>query len=108
MTWLRNLARLWVVLSLAFLVWMLFGGAEATPEGNQWLGLLFFPIGVAAGLILTFWRERLGGALALLSLGAFYLQREGDVAGPWPALIAAPALLFLIVGGRRPAAPETA
>ena len=107
MTWMRNVARLGALASVGFVLVFLFGGKEALPVGSEWLKLTFFPIGVCIGLLLAFWRERLGGTLALACLAAFYAQSliaSGSLPrGPWFALVAAPALLFLIAGSRRPA-----
>jgi hypothetical protein len=104
MNWLRILARVSALTSLALLALMLFGGAERVPVGREWLELGLFPGGVAAGLALAFWRERLGGAITLTCLAAFYLQYllgSGQLPhGPWFAVVAAPGLLFLIAGPR--------
>ncbi len=104
MIWLRTVARVGALASIGLVLLMLFGAAERPPEGHEWFALAFFPIGVCVGLLLAFWRERLGGAIALLSLAIFYVQCLGAGAlprGPWFALIAAPGLLFLIAGSRR-------
>jgi hypothetical protein len=54
------------------------------------------------GLVVAWFREKLGGALALAFLLAFYiwhLLRAGKLpAGPGFFLIAAPGLLFLLAG----------
>ena len=66
------------------------------------MGLAFFPTGIIVGLLVAFRKELLGGAVTILSLMGFYvwhLAVSGRLAaGPWFALIAAPGLLFLLVG----------
>ena len=90
------------VLSLGFL--LMFLGPEDTPTAGvtpgQVVGFLFFPFGVAVGLVLAWWREGLGGAIAGASLAGFYLVyglllSDRIPQGPWFAVFTAPALLFL-------------
>ena len=102
---LRWAARTGSVLSLLFLLLIvsgeLFGGGQAArPTSREWLGLAFFPIGVGLGLALAWFRERLGGAVAIASLIAFYvwnlIESGGRLpGGPFFILVAAPAFLFL-------------
>ena len=99
---LRRIARLWALLSLLLLLVFLVGEGGPPPSRlRDWLGLLFFPVGVAAGLLLTWWRERLGGAVAMASLVAFYVVLylfDGRFPrGPYFFLVAAPGLLFLLL-----------
>lgn len=69
--------------------------------GKQWVGLLFFPLGITVGLVIAWWKEGLGGAINVGSLAAFYLiyglllnEKLGQV---WPfAVFAIPGVLFLI------------
>ena len=102
----RWIARGWSILSiLAVFVFAL--GEIARPIGprptpQEWVGLALWPIGVAVGLIVAWYREELGGILALGCLIAFYvwnLLRSGHLPhGPFFLLMAAPGLLFLIAG----------
>jgi len=100
----RWIARIWSVLSILFILAFAIGEAGGGPRPSQqeWIGLVFFPIGVCAGLALAWWRERLGGLLSIGCLLAFYiwnLLRSGHAPrGPWFFLVAAPGLLFLIAG----------
>jgi len=99
----RWIARLCSLLSL-FLLLLFVGAHLLRPEGprptpGEWLGLMFFPVGVAAGLMLAWRYEKAGGLVALLALSAFYLWNLLSTGfwprGPFFLLFAAPALLFL-------------
>ena len=100
-------ARLWSLFSIAFILLFLVGGgnvAEAaiiTP--SEWVGLLFFPVGLFVGLVLAWQQERMGGLITIFSLGAFYvwhiLQSGHLPSGPFFIILAAPGLLFLITWG---------
>lgn len=65
---------------------------------GEWLGLLFFPGGIVTGMIAAWFREKLGGGIALGSLAAFYLLHLiffGDFpSGPFFFLFTLPALLM--------------
>lgn len=99
---LRWLARLLSLASLVMLAMFAFGPLErARPTAGEWLLLAFFPIGVALGLIVAWWREILGGVISIASLAIFYaimLANSGNVRGPYFLLFSAPALLFLMCG----------
>ncbi len=101
--WLRWIARVWGAASIAVLV--LFVAGEGLDPGKiaarEWVGFLFFPIGIAAGMIVAWWREGLGGAITLLSLIAFYgvyglLMSGAAPRGPAFLVFAAPGALFLL------------
>lgn len=68
-------------------------------SAREWLGLLFFPVGICAGMILAWWREGLGGSITAGSLLAFYLihfATAGTFPKGWAFLVfAAPGFLFL-------------
>ena len=96
----RWIARSWAVAGIALvLVSMVL---ERTHPGTptEWLGFVFFPIGVSAGVILAWWREGLGGSVAVASLFVFYVVHLVTV-GAFPAglgwlAFAAPGFLFLV------------
>jgi hypothetical protein len=98
----RWIARLWSVASLVFLSAFILGEAEprSWPTAAEWIGLACFPLGVGVGLVVAWWKERLGGVITLASLIGFYvwhLAVAGRFAtGPWFALVAAPGLLFVV------------
>ena len=101
---LRLIARIWSLIRIGFILTMFIGealsGEGVWPTSAEWLGLALFPSGVLLGLLLAWWREGIGGAVALLSLVGFYLwnwlQNGRWPEGPFFVLVAAPGLLFLI------------
>ncbi len=100
----RWIGRVWSLASLAFLLTFIvghvFGHSGRTPSGQEWLGLAFFPGGILLGLAVGWWKQGIGGGLAVASLVAFYLWHllvSGDFpGGPFFALIAAPGAFFLL------------
>ncbi len=105
---LRWIARLWAVLSLLFLLAFVVGEGIGLQRTRDLVAFLFFPLGVGAGLVVAWWRERLGGLIAVGSLVAFYLTLylfDGRLPrGPYFLLVAAPGVLFLLLG-RKEALP---
>ncbi len=98
----RWTARVWTVASigliLAFIVGEGFSASQIEPR--EWVGLLFFPVGICAGMILAWWREGLGGSITVGSLLVFYVIHRAT-AGTFPKgwawlAFAAPGLLFLL------------
>jgi hypothetical protein len=95
---LRWAARLLSLGTIAVILAFAFG--EGTPRASDWLLLAFFPIGLVAGLALA-WRHELAGSLvALASMAVFYAlcyRASGHVpTGPYFALLASPAAIFLL------------
>ncbi|MBI2928530.1 MAG: hypothetical protein HYY24_22910 [Verrucomicrobia bacterium] len=107
----RWTARAWTLasigLTLAFIV-----GEGNNPSGpTEWIGFLFFPVGICAGMILAWWREGLGGSITVGSLGIFYMLHfatVGTLPKGWAWLVfAAPGLLFLFCWQRSRSAKTT-
>lgn len=99
--WLLWLARIWNVLSIAFLLFMLIGhlvGDDGFAFANQkeWLMFLFFPMGVLLGLALCWWKSWLGGLITIGSLIAFRLVGQEIDFNFWIDGTAAPGFLFLL------------
>ncbi len=103
----RWAARLTGGCSLAFMLFFvgahIFGDSQGpAPTAAEWVGLAFFPTGLIVGLAIAFFRPKTGALTALASFAAFYVwhfARAGDLpAGPFFALLTAPAVLFLISG----------
>ena len=98
------IARIWSLASLGFVLLFVFGqllnGNGARPTQAEWIGLGFFPGGVCLGLVIAWFRTRLGGAIAAVCVIAFYLwsllERGRLPAGPYFVLVAAPGILFLL------------
>lgn len=98
----RSAARLGSVASLLLLSAFIFrpNEAEKWPTVKEWIGLAFFPGGVGVGMLVGWWKERLGGAVTVASLAGFYgwlFLSSGRIwAGPWFFVFAAPGFLFLL------------
>ena len=95
-------ARIGSVVSLTLLV-ALFIGEGLHPSQvarSEWVGLLFFPIGVMVGLIVAWWKEGLGASITVASLIAFYLiygYLFRNHIGGWAFVtFASPGFLFLL------------
>ena len=100
----RWIARAWSLLSLVFVALFAIGEILTTkgplPTPQEWIGLILWPIGVAIGLIVAWYREALGGLLALACLIAFCVWNLLQ-SGHLPQsllffLLGAPALVFLL------------
>lgn len=92
----RGLSILFSGLLLLFFIGEGFDPAEVTVR--EWLGLLFFPLGLVVGMAVGWWREGLGAAIAIGSVAAFYVVETvvgGDPpGGPYILLCASPGFLF--------------
>lgn len=102
---LRWTARILGITSVAVLLLFLFGGSESLSSitVNQAVGLFFFPFGLIIGLVLAWWREFIGGAVAIGSVLGFYIIYELLINHSWPrswwfAVFAIPGALFLLYG----------
>jgi hypothetical protein len=108
---LRRTARVWsalgVALILIFVVGEGIGARGPRLDLKTWVGLALFPIGVCAGLAVSWFRETWGGILAIGCLIGFYawIWHLSGVfpRGPFFFLVAAPGLLFLTAGILSPA-----
>lgn len=100
---LRWIARIWsvasIVVIIAFFIGEGFDPAKITPK--ETLGFIFFPFGVCLGLILAWWKEGLGGLIAVASLLAFYaihFATAGTFPSGWAWLaFTAPGFLFVFL-----------
>ena len=98
------IARIWSLAGIAFVLLFLFGevlsGHGVRPTATEWIGLAMWPGGVTVGLVVAWSRKRIGGAVAIGSLIAFYfwnlLERGTFPRGPYFLLVAAPGVLFLL------------
>jgi len=84
------------------LIFLFLVGEEFHPTQiplKQWIGLIFFPLGVVIGMIVAWWKEGFGAGVTLLSLLAFYGVYGllfGNRLGGWFVAFAAPGFLFLL------------
>lgn len=95
------MARTASVASITFLV-MIFLGEAFHPSqisSHEWAGLIFFPIGVIAGMIIAWRNEALGGFVTVASLVGFYFVYgyllRNHIGGWFFLAFAAPGFLFL-------------
>ena len=95
------IARTASIASIALLV-MIFLGEPFRPSEitfQEWVGLIFFPIGVVAGMIIAWRKEALGGFVTVASLVGFYLVYgyllRNHIGGWFFLAFAAPGFLFL-------------
>jgi hypothetical protein len=96
---LRWSARATSIASVTLLLLFMSGEDLSKASTRELVGLSFFPLGVIIGLVVAWWREALGAAVATLSLLAFYLiygvlLSERMPGGPWFVIFTSPAALF--------------
>ena len=99
------IARVWSLAGIAFILVFVFGdvfgGQGVRPTAAEWIGLALWPVGVAIGLAVAWFRKGLGGAIASGSFIGFYvwnlLERGRFPRGPYFLLVAAPGFLFLLL-----------
>jgi len=96
------LARVGSIASITLLILFLVGSGFHPSEisAGEWAGLLFFPIGVMAGMVIAWWKEGLGSAVTLGSLLGFYLVYgyllRNHIGGWAFVAFASPGFLFLL------------
>jgi hypothetical protein len=96
------LARVGSVASITLLLLLfqaeVFHPSEIAPR--EWIGLLFFPIGVIVGMVIAWWKEGVGATVTLASLLGFYLVYgylfRYHIAGWAFIMFASPGFLFLL------------
>jgi hypothetical protein len=101
---LRWFARISSVASIGLL--LLFAAGEhlhpAKLTTREWIEFLLFPIGISLGMILSWWKERMGGCIVIASLALFYAVHylmNGKFPHGWAfCILALPGLLFLAAG----------
>lgn len=97
----RWIARVGSIGSIGLLL-LFFIGEEFNPAAiavEEWLGLLFFPLGISVGMALGWWREEWGAAITAASLLGFYAIQwllGGFPGSPVFIFFGAPGLLFLL------------
>ena len=95
------IARAASVASITLIVMIFLGEAFHPSEISfqEWVGLVFFPIGVVAGMIIAWRKEAVGGFVTVASLIGFYLVYgyllRNHIGGWFFLAFAAPGFLFL-------------
>ncbi len=102
---LRWSARVLGLMVLFLLTLFYFTGGVGSTEitAREYVGLLFFPVGVAIGFIVGWRNELVGGMISVLSVAAFYLlyglMLSGSMRQGFAFIIfAIPGILFLTYG----------
>lgn len=96
------LARVGSVASITLLVLLFWGEALNPSEISraQWIGLIFFPIGITIGMVMAWWKEGPGSFVTVGSLAAFYLVYgyvfRNHIGGWAFIMFASPGFLFLL------------
>jgi hypothetical protein len=98
---LRWIARAGSILSILLLLLFFFGEQfhPAKITLKEWVGLIFFPVGVVFGMIVAWWKEGVGAGITLASLLALYVVFGllfGDSLGVWFIVFASPGFFFLL------------
>ena len=100
----RWLARIASIVSIGLLAAFVFGPNEPLQfqSPGEWIGFLFFPIGIVIGMLVAWRWEILGGLTATICLLGFYVwhfvQTDKFPSGPYFLLFALPGLILLLVG----------
>jgi hypothetical protein len=96
------LARVGSIASITLLV-MLFRNDILHPSDislTEWIGLIFFPFGVATGMVIAWWKEGVGSTITVASLLGLYLVYGylfRNHLGGWVFIVfASPGFLFLL------------
>ena len=95
----RWTARIWSIISLTLILGFIAGEGIHFTKRYEALGFLFFPVGISVGMVLAWWKERLGGSIMVASLLIFYclhFAMAGKFPHGWGWLVFAfPGFLFL-------------
>lgn len=102
----RWTARLWSLATIGFVLAFIVGEGVRLSGLHEWIGFVFFPVGVCVGMLLAWRFEGTGGLVAVTSLMVFYLVSLVSV-GRFPAgwgflVFAAPGFLFLLAWALSP------
>lgn len=94
---LKFVARFWSVLSIGLMLLFVFGEGLRLFElsAKEWVAFLLFPVGLAAGLVISWKKEIPGSILSILSVLLFTVLINVN----WFVLgLLSPALVFLLHG----------
>jgi hypothetical protein len=96
----RWTARVWSIVVIGLVILLIIGEGINPSDSNEWVGLLFSPLGICIGMILAWWWEGLGGSITVGSLLAFYMIHFAST-NTFPKgfawfLFSVPGFLFLL------------
>jgi hypothetical protein len=93
-------ARIWSLASMVLILGFIIGEGLNPSTVNEWIGLLLFPFGISAGMIVAWWKEGLGGSITISCLLIFYLFWQvstGEFPKGWAWLLfSLPGFIFLL------------
>jgi len=95
----RWIARISSILFIGVFLLMFLGEGfdPSKVTEREWISLFFFPFGLIVGMILSWWKEGLGGAITVCCLIAEYIVGDVSASGSANMLIcASPGFLFLL------------
>ena len=108
------LGRAGAIASLSLLLLFVIGSiqsGDAVPTAKEAIGIAFFPIGVAVGMLFGWRWPLLGACISLISLAGFYVWSyvvAGRINnGPYFLLFTLPAVFYLIGALTQPRPRET-
>jgi hypothetical protein len=100
LSFLKWTARILSIILISIILLFAFGENENPPTANEILGLIFFPLGIMIGFVISFRKTTAGAFISIFSLLLFYLWHYIS-RGELPDGIAfiafcLPAVLFLV------------
>ena len=104
----RWAARIRGVVNIAFIILFVVGEGfdYKLITHTELILFVFFPVGISIGMILSWWKEGVGGSITVGSLVMFYVihfaTRGMFPTGWWFLVFAIPGFLFLVCRYRTP------
>ncbi len=100
------IARILSLIMVTILLMFFFGeGDFSQPIKLTWqeiIAIIFFPIGVVSGMVVAWWREKLGAIIGISSLVLFYLLdivfTSTPPSGIWFLVFSSPLYFFAFYG----------
>jgi hypothetical protein len=95
----RWIARVWSIASIVLVLLFIVIERDNPASTTEWIGFLFFPAGICAGMIAAWRMELMGGTMTIGSLAIFYaycLATTGTLPNGLAWLVfSVPGFLFL-------------
>jgi len=97
--WIARISSIvWIGVLLLFFIGEADLGQPIELSPQEWVLLLFFPLGIVAGMVVAWRREGLGAGVTLGSLLSFYITHllfSSDLPdGPFFVIFASPGIVF--------------